>query len=185
MISEILCINSPIISSVIEGGCTIIAVFIGAFVAYKYAVKQLKKDVFISIEREYYNAKRDALQKCWSLMAYLTLVENEKSVVIFERDDPAKDYICFFRKSNGESFIKALSVHFYENGHGIYLSKEIKNLLFEYRAILYGFLLKERENPNDVVQIKNTAMVDRMKAIQEELILLFHKELKVEVKDLK
>lgn len=126
----------------------------------------------------YLNQKHlDALSKVWSLMAYITEVENPKSVMLWEKDK--NETVYYIKKRLASAYMDALSEIFYECGYGLLLERGIKELLYEYRGHLYGVLLKDKgEQENDRVKIENPELVNRIKEIYHELNSELRKELK-------
>lgn len=164
--------------------------FIAGFLAYRYAIKQLHKthelalkqvqgETPLLIEREKYNRILSSLQGSWKLLIYMTDTENEKSILTFlVKKDKSKTY--YINISNANAFIKALPDYFYDSGLGLYLPVEIRALLFEYRNLIYGFLLVTKVSTEDSVEIKNEAMSKRMIEIYKELIKLLREKLELE-----
>jgi hypothetical protein len=159
----------------VSGLITLIGLGIAAYLAYRYALKQKRKETFIGLEKIKYEKKLNALENCWKLLAYTTDTENEKSVFKWELSQN-KEKTYFLIKANAEEFLKSLAVFFYGSGLGVYLSKEIKEKIFEYRSILYGFLLKESHNTLPTILIQNNEMANKMIALHQELILQLKKE---------
>jgi hypothetical protein len=128
--------------------------------------------------RYYLNQKRlDGLMKTWSLLAYITEVENPKAVMLWEKN--ANGTIYYLRMENAREYIDKLSELFYEGGYGLLLGREVKELLYEYRGHLYGVLLKNKSEQGDSGRIKlqNDELVKRMKEIYSELNAELRKEL--------
>lgn len=174
--------------------------FIAASLAYKYAVKQLKQSHALTlkqlqnqhelalkqvenetpllIQREKYNRMLNSLQACWGLLAYLTDTENEKAILRFTLN-PDRSKAYFLSSPNAKAFMKALPEFFYDSGLGLYLPKPIRELLFEYRSILFGILLSEKDNPIEQILLNNETMIKRMIEIHKELVGLLREELDV------
>lgn len=126
----------------------------------------------------YLNKKHlEALSKVWSLLAYITEVENPKSVMLWEKDN--NETVYYINKKQASAYMDDLSEIFYEGGYGLLLDRGINKLLYEYRGHLYGVLLKDKgEQENDRVRIENPELVNRMKEIYRELNSELRKELK-------
>ena len=159
-----------IAKSGVSGILTLIGIVIAAYLAYRYALKQRRKETFIGLEKTKYERKLNALEECWKLLAFTTDTENTKSILTWEQlKGGNKTYLL--NQTNAKDFMKCLTDFFYGSGLGIYLSKEIKAGLFEYRSILYGFLLKEKNNENDKIFIQNAEPAKRMTEIHQNLII--------------
>jgi hypothetical protein len=127
----------------------------------------------------YLNQKKlDGLLKAWSLLAYITEVENPKAVMLWEKNASGTTYyIC---PEQAREYKDALSEMFYEGGYGLLLGQEIKKLLYEYRNQLYGVMLKSEGGriSGDRVKLENDELVKRLKEIYNELNAELRKELK-------
>ncbi len=164
-----------IAESTITGLFTMAGIGIAAYLAYRYALKQKRKETFIGLEKIKYQRKLNALEGCWKLLAYTTDTENAKSILTWETLKN-KEKLYYLNKTNAQEFIKSLADFFYDTGLGIFLSKEIKVYLYEYRSIIYGFLLREKNNENNIIQIENIEMAKRMIEINQQLIIQLKKE---------
>ncbi len=126
----------------------------------------------------YLNQKRlDGLLNTWSLLQYITEVENPKAVMLWEKT--GGETVYYLRPKQAREYIVALGETFYENGYGLLLGRGIKELLYEYRGHLYGVLLKSqsRQDGNDRIVLENDELVKRMKEIYNELNTELRKEL--------
>ncbi len=142
-----------------------------AYLTYLFAVKKLKKVSRENIERKKYEAILHAHKKIYSLLAYTTDTENAKSILVWEaekNDRANKTY--YFRKRNALEFIDKLRREFYDCGNGLFLSSEVNKLIFEYRGLVYGFLLKEDKNTEECIKMDNPEMAKRMITINQEMI---------------
>ena len=162
----------------VSGLFVLIGIGFAAYLAYCYALKQKRKETFIGLEKIKYERKLSALESCWKLLAFITDTENSKSVLTWEQlKNKEKSY--YINKTNALEFIKSLADFFYDSGLGIYLSKEIKEQLFEYRSIIYGFLLKEKNNENSIILIQNNEMAKKMIDLFHKLIIQLKKEIDI------
>jgi len=152
---------------------------LAAFLAYRFAIKQKKEEIFIGLERIKYERKLAAIEACWKLLAYTTDTENDNSVLIWEQYREDKTKAFYINTENAGEFIKRLAAFFYGSGLGIYLSQDTKKLLFEYRGNLFGFLLSVKNSNEKLIRIKKVQMHQRMVAIHQELILRLKNETEV------
>ena len=120
----------------------------------------------------------DALMKAWSLLAYMSDTENSLAVIVWEQKKDGKVY--YFRKKQARDYIDKLAEIFYGGGYGLMLDDETKKMLFEYRSILYGVLLREKGD-DEKVRLENAEMVRRMKVIYEGM----NKKLREDIRLLK
>ena len=124
-----------------------------------------------------YQKRLDALLKVWGLLAYITDVENPKSVMIWERQ--AAGDVFYIRPGQAREYMTELSRVFYADGCGLLLGQEIKRLCYEFRNHLYGVLLKAKKQKNgeEMIRIENPELVKTMKMIYSELNTELRKEL--------
>lgn len=174
------CIDwSKIAASSAQGVFTLIGIVIAALLTYRFALRQKYKEALLGFEQLVFDKKLKALKDCWALLAYITTVENPKSVLRWEKKSNG-DISWFARTENANNFLKELPKVFYGEGHGVYLSKNIKELLFEYRGILCGLLLnsQKQEITGDTKEfyIKNNKMIKRMQEIYDDLNKLIKAE---------
>lgn len=160
----------------VSGFFTMISILGAAYLAYRFALKQIRKETTLLIEREKYTRVLNALQECWKLLAYTTDTENEKTIITFVNDKETKKKY-FGNLKNCREYIVNLSQYFYGSGSGLYLPSELRRLLFEYRSIVYGFLLSCKEKKSDTMEIQNTEMVSRMLKIHQSVVELLRVEL--------
>lgn len=145
-------------------------VILVGYLAYRYALKQMSRESYESIERKKYEAILQSHTRIYQLLAYTTDTENPKSIIIWERKSEINsDKVFYFRKDNAKSFLEALPVIFYQDGSGLFLSKEVSELFFEYRSIVYGLLLATKTNEENKVEVLKPELVARLKSIHQEL----------------
>lgn len=127
----------------------------------------------------YLHQKRlDGLMKAWSLLAYITETENPKVVMVWEKNkNGTTHYLC---PKQAREYMIGLSKIFYDDGYGLLLGREVKELLYEYRGHLYGVLLRAKgaESDDERIRLENDELAGRLKAIYNELNNELRKELK-------
>ena len=158
-----------------------------AIVGYRYAIKQLRKESEISLERKKYEYILEAHKSVYKLLVYTTDTENSKTILVWERTGKDENGVTsyFFRKENINSFLNELPKEFYSEGSGIFLSSEIASLLFEYRSIVYGLLLSTKNNDDTKLEIKNKEVAEKMKKIHHLLSVKIRENINLKVRDLK
>jgi hypothetical protein len=129
-----------------------------AYFTFKYNVAKLKKEIVESIEKIKYEAILKAHIRCFSLLAYLTETENELSIFTWVKDKNTGVINYFVDGNNHKLFIKQLRIIFYDEGNGIYLSKEVLDSLFKCRSILYGLSLSTKDKTETKTSVKNDNM---------------------------
>jgi hypothetical protein len=145
-----------------------------------FAIRRLRKEMISSLEKEKYNRTLNACQNGWKLLRFTTDIENPDAILIWKRDKTTKTDQFYFRKDRAELFIKQLSLFFYEEGHGVFLPGSVRPLLFEYRSIIYGLILSEKNNTADEILINNEKMVERMKTVHQNLIKTLRNHVKAD-----
>ena len=146
---------------------TILSVPLSIWLTYRYALKQKDREPYAALRVAKHQRLLDALQQCWGLLAYMSETENSRSVVVWERAGSTTRY--YIRFAQLSDFLAQLEQLFYTGGHGLYLSKEIKQLLFEYRSQLYGFALKHGHPQTGREEIQNAELAQRLFALYDEL----------------
>lgn len=126
----------------------------------------------------YLSQKRlDGLLMAWSLLAYITEVENPKAVKLWKKNGGKT--VHYLRPQQAKEYIAALSEMFYNGGYGLLLGRKVKELFYEYRGHLYGVLLKAKSGQGGSDRIELTDKLSkRMKEIYNELNAELRKELK-------
>jgi hypothetical protein len=160
----------------ITGIFAFIGILLAALLAYFFAIRQKKKEIFIGLEKIKYERKLAAIEECWKLLAYLTETENDRAILIWGQVSSDKPKTYSINVENAKAYINGLSACFYGTGLGIYLSKETKELLFEYRGIIYSFLLGVIKRKETLINVDNDKMNKRMLEIHKELVLQMKKE---------
>ncbi|MDR2680499.1 MAG: hypothetical protein LBC47_06785, partial [Tannerella sp.] len=118
----------------------------------------------------------EALQNCWGLLIYTTDNENDKAIVTYEKP-PGKDVKTFyFHKSNIDAFINDLRRFFYAEGWGLYLSKELKELLFDYERIIWKLKLAGEKLPDEVQVIRNSKIAEELFELHQQLIVAIRQD---------
>lgn len=167
---------TTIAGNTITGILALIGIAIAAYLAYRYALNQKKKEIFIGLEQVKYQRKLNALEGCWKLLAFTTDAENASSILIWEpQKEGEKTY--FIRKGNADKFLQEITEYFYGSGLGLYLTNEIKAGLFEYRNHIFGILKKEQNNPNTTIPIQKPELAKRLVELHQNLILLIKQEI--------
>jgi hypothetical protein len=152
---------------------TIVAVFIAGLITllitlwqvrkqYKDRIRQMREETIVLKHRKHNDQTLEALQHCWGLLIYTTNNENEKAIITYTVDKSTKEKTYFFHKSNINEFINDLRRFFYIDGWGLYLSKELKELLFGYERIIWGLKLSGEAIPEEVQQIKKAKVAEQL-----------------------
>jgi hypothetical protein len=140
------------------------------------SIRQMREETIVLKHRKYNDQTLEALQRCWGLLIYTTDNENEKAIITYTGKTEEKKY--YFHLSNINDFTNDLRRFFYGEGWGLYLSKEIKEQLFGYERIIWGLKLSGERTSDDVQQIKNTKVAEKLFAMHHQLIIAIKQELK-------
>jgi len=127
----------------------------------------------------YLNRKRlDGLLKAFSLLVYITEVENPKAVMIWEKTGGQTTY--YLRPKQSREYMVLLSELFYAEGYGLLLGKNIKERFYECRGHLYGVLLKAGalQNGDERIRLEKEGLAGRIKEIYTQLNTELRRELK-------
>lgn len=164
----------------------IICTFITAYVAYYYAIKQLHQESVENIEYAKYQAVLQAHKSLYKLLRFTTNTENEDSILIWEKTkDGKQEATYYFIIKNIRKFMKELSEEIYNEGCGIFMSKEVLSLISEYRNIVYGFMLSAQNNPQETIRITNRESIERMKKIHQNLSIEIRQAINLKKRDLR
>ena len=148
---------------------SLIPIVIAACLTYRYAIKKLRKESLENIERAKYEAILKAHQSIYKLLRFITDTENDDCILVWEQPKGGGEKTYYFRQANIRKFIKELTEEIYNKGNGIFLSKKVMPLIFEYRSLVYGLLLTAKENPDETTEIKNEKLAKRMIEIHQSL----------------
>ena len=163
---------------------SLVPIVIAAYLTYRYAIKKLHKESFESIECAKYEAILKAHQSIYKLLRFITDTENDDCILVWEQPKGGGENVYYFRQANIRKFIKELTEEIYNKGNGIFLSKEVMSLIFEYRSLVYGLLLTEKDNPKDKIIIKNLKLAKRMIEIHQNLSIKIRAAINLQQRDL-
>jgi hypothetical protein len=166
---------------------TIVAVVItGVFTLYQIrkqhrdSIRHMREETVVLKHRRHNDKTLEALQRCWGLLIYTANNENEKAIITYkvEKTNEKTEKIYFFHKSNINAFIEELRRVFYTEGWGLYLSKELKELLFGYERIIWGLKLSGEKLSEDMQQIRNVKMAEKLFDMHQQLISVIKQDTK-------
>ncbi|MGP1464669.1 MAG: type VI-B CRISPR accessory protein Csx28 [Prevotella koreensis] len=163
---------------------SLIPIVIAACLTYRYAIKKLRKESFENIERAKYEAILKAHQSIYKLLRFTTDTENDDCILVWEQPKGGGEKVYYFRQANIRQFFKELTEEIYNKGNGIYLSKKVMPLIFEYRSIVYGLLLIAKSKPDEKIEIKNQKLVKRMIEIHQSLSIQIREDINLKQRDL-
>ena len=166
---------------------SLIPIVIAACLTYRFAIKKLRKESIENIEnieRAKYEAILKAHQSIYKLLRFTTDTENDDCILVWEQPKGGGEKVYYFRQANIRQFFKELTEEIYNKGNGIYLSKKVMPLIFEYRSIVYGLLLIAKSKADEKIEIKNQKLVKRMIEIHQSLSIQIRKDINLKQRDL-
>lgn len=165
----------------------IIAVVIAGLFAFRQirkqhnaSIRQMREETVVLKHRRRNDQTLEALQRCWGLLIYTTNNENEKSIITYtvEKTVREKEKTYYFHKSNINAFINDLRRFFYTEGWGLYLSKELKALLFGYERLIWGLKRSDEASPEEVQQIENNRVAEELFELHQQLLNVIKQDMK-------
>ena len=163
---------------------SLVPIIFAAYLTYRYAIKKLRKESFENIERAKYEAILKAHQSIYKLLRFTTDTENDDCILVWEQPKGGVEKVYYFRQANIRQFFKELTEEIYNKGNGIYLSKKVMPLIFEYRSIVYGLLLIAKSKPDEKIEIKNQKLAKRMIEIHQSLSIQIREDINLKQRDL-
>jgi hypothetical protein len=148
---------------------------LGLFWGYKIWHKQKKEEGKYLIEQKKFEARIDASKAAWSMLSYFSENDSDLNMIRRGETDENGDKIYYFRHAQAKQFFDALQKIFFTDGHGLFLSKEVKTLLFEMRSQMYGLYHVALKSNETEIKIQNKELVKRVVEIREELIEHLHR----------
>ena len=150
--------------------------------AHRYWQKQKKEEINYNLESIRYKSQMEAAKAAWGLLAFLTEKENGRNLLIYKgtKDNPE----IFFSLDRAREYLKSLDDTFYFQGHGIFLTKEIKQFIFHVRTNVYRILDKEQRRgiAQGEVLMENPEAVKFFRESFENLRSKLDKYIKVDLK---
>ena len=181
-------------AGVVQGLATVVAVWL----AYRYGLRHMRRQTEIQLQQDLRKRQADALQVAWSLLQYLSVVENGKNLLRYRQAPKAADAAeaaqsnsarqYFIHLPNAHAFVfDSLPAAFYTSGAGLHWPTGVKEMLFECRNIVYGVLLKEKATlgldsqaaiaAEPTRPITNPQVPERIEALCQQLNEMLRKEI--------
>lgn len=158
-------------------GAGLFVTILAVIIAYFFTKRNMRNETIERIGRFKNEKTLESGMAFWGLLAYLTPTENRYSIIVWKqkKGDSEKEY--FFRQNQAREFMEKLTEINYEKGLGLFLSKKTRDLFYEYKNILFGFLLAEKNNPDEKILVTNIAMVTSMHNMYQEMVNSLRKEM--------
>ncbi len=165
------------IGSIVSAIAIIFIAWKGIQWSHKIWLKQQQKGRVIQREEMQYEYKLKAIYAAWSLLIYLTKEENGNTIFVHRTDSKGDRKPCFRKKQAEEFCEKIFEIH-YTKGNGVFIDKEIRDILFDLKRGLHRLLDAERENADDIIDLRNEEWIDRKNAMFDKLTVLLKSEAK-------
>lgn len=110
-----------------------------------------------------------ACKAVWGLLAYMSEKENSKTVFVARGDEQKKTW--HLRREQGIDYINQVERVFFGDGHGIFMPKDIRDGMYEFRSRIYRLLEKEsrKGNEDSFITIENEEVVQKVKELFAQL----------------
>lgn len=150
----------------------LVTIFIAAM-SYRWAMrywhKQKKQEINYQLHNLRFKGYFEAAKATWGLLAFLTEKETGKNLLIYKGTKEKPE--VYFDLNRGNEYLKKLTEIFHDNGHGIFLTKELNQEIFHVRTNVYKFLDKEKREGkvSGEVLIENPGLVEFFRSSYEKL----------------
>lgn len=162
----------------IFAGLSLLVTLLVTYFGYRWAQRnwfqQKEKERNLEQEKMRYNDKVASAKAVWSLLAYMSQKENDKTVFVARGNKETKAY--YLREEQGKKFLVSLTKVFYEEGHGILMTKKIRDKIFDFRTQVYRTLDWKRQNPDlntspeGLIKVRNDKVIPKINEIRESLL---------------
>ncbi len=162
------------------GAATLVVTFLTLIVTLFIAIKanrwamsywheQKKEEINYQLLNLRYQGRLEAARAAWGLLAFLSEKESGNNFLVY-RGTKEKPEV-YFNIERGKKYISRLNQLFYEQGHGIFLTKEINNEIFHVRGNVYRVIDKEqrKESGKEEVQLENPHLIEFFRDRYEKL----------------
>ncbi len=156
----------------------------GALLTYKFALRQSQIQHNKAIRTDLLRREINALEAVWTLLAYLSDKKSAKAIIHWKRNSQAGTTQYFYHFANLEYFmLHALSEVFYQQHAGLFISDQLRDLLYAYRSVVAGFYFPHHKTADseaepELTLIKKPEQVEKLKSIYTALNACLREELK-------
>lgn len=156
---------------IIAQGVTIGCVILSAVIGFRFWRKQKRLEGVYLQDQKYYESHLAAAKAVWGLIVYFSENDSDKNMLKRGEQDANGKKVYYFRAQQAKMFFEQLNIVFYEQGHGVFLSKDIKSLLFELRSQAYAWYHLANKEDSQELKITNAKKYDRVVEIREALMI--------------
>lgn len=172
-----------LIGSILSALVALAGIWIAATLAHDYAIRQARLTHNTTIRSDRLKREIAALERVWALLAYMSDKKSGKAIIHWHKDSKSgngKEYL--FHYGNLEQFcLHEVNEVFYEHHAGLFISGEVRDLLYGYRAVAMGFFFAHKDDANipedQLIRIEKSEQAEKLKAIYDDLNSALRKEL--------
>jgi hypothetical protein len=128
-----------LITSVLLPVISLIMVYCGYRWSFKNWEKQKQAELLIAANQNAQSAKIAACKAVWSMLAYMSEKENSKTVFVVRQDKK-----WHLRAAQAQEYIERVEEVFFAQGHGLFMTKEIRDDMYSFRTLVYRLLDAEK-----------------------------------------
>ena len=151
--------------------------------AHDLAVKQEELTHNTAIRTDRLRREITALEDVWGLLAYMSDKKSDKAIIHWQKDrSTGGETLYFFHFKNLEQFcLHEVSEVFYQRHAGLFISNEVRDLLYGYRTLAITFYFAHKNDsaiPEDsLIRINKSEQAEKLKKIYDDLNRLLREEL--------
>lgn len=153
---------------------TLTLAVLGYWWGFRIWRKQKTEELRIAANQQREISRIDACKAVWALLAYLSEKENTKTVFVTRRNT------WYMRHEQATDYIKKVEEVFFTQGHGIFMPKDIRDDIYEFRARVYRILESDNYNssvPSGLIAIVNQDVIDNIIDLREHLRVRLREEI--------
>lgn len=143
--------------------------------AHEHNQQQAKSAYLTTVRADRLRREIKALEDVWTLLAYMSDQKSDKAIIHWlHQRKTGEDKQYFFHFDHLQQFcLHEVSTMFYQRHAGLFISNEIRDLVFAYRRIAMGFYMEhyqDKELPeNRLILIKNAEQAKKLKDMYDKL----------------
>lgn len=151
---------------------TIALAFVGYWWGFKVWKKQKQEELRIAAGQQREAARIAACKAVWGLLAYMSEKENERTVFIKRGTKEAPTW--HLRAQQGQAYIQQVAEVFFAQGHGIFMSPEVRNDVYEFRSRIYTLMEADKHQHGELLEekmitVNNPHVIEKVVELRERL----------------
>jgi len=151
-----------------------------AYLVYLFTKRNMRYETKERQSRFKYDKMYEAGMAFWGLLAYTGPSENKHTIMFWVKEKNSSEKSYYLHKGNAVEYMDKLNSTNYEKGYGLFLQAETRQLFYEYRNILYGFLLAAKNNNEEKVLVENKEMPASLFQLHDVMLQNLRRELKLD-----